>query len=65
MNPFFVFILLCIGAGWYYIAQAASNETEENPFKVMGRPINANQRNVGMLGGTLKIYVFVFSSYIY
>ncbi|OQR93833.1 hypothetical protein ACHHYP_02195 [Achlya hypogyna] len=58
MNPFFLFILMCIAAGWYYVAQITANETEENPFKLGGRPVNASQRNVGMLAitGILVVY---------
>ncbi|OQS04442.1 hypothetical protein THRCLA_03321 [Thraustotheca clavata] len=58
MNPFFLFILMCIAAGWYYVAQITASETEENPFKIAGRPVNASQRNVGMLAitGILVVY---------
>ncbi|KAH9087499.1 hypothetical protein Ae201684P_000903 [Aphanomyces euteiches] len=58
MNPFFLFILMCIGAAWYQNAQITSTETEENKFQVLGRAIDAAQRNMILIGR--KSYVSCF-----
>ncbi|EQC33637.1 hypothetical protein SDRG_08741 [Saprolegnia diclina VS20] len=65
MNPFFLFILMCIAAGWYYVAQITANETEENPFKIGGRSVSASQRNVGMLAVTGVLVVYFGGSVLF
>ncbi|ETW01714.1 hypothetical protein H310_06322 [Aphanomyces invadans] len=65
MNPFFLFVLMCIAAGWYQNAQISATETEDNKFTVMGRPVDANQRNVGMTGITALLIIYFGGSVLF
>jgi hypothetical protein len=53
LNPFFLFVLICLGGFWLYMSSATANESPENPTKIMGRTVTPDQRKLGMLGGML------------
>ncbi|CAK4079446.1 unnamed protein product [Aphanomyces euteiches] len=65
MNPFFLFILMCIGAAWYQNAQITSTETEENKFQVLGRAIDAAQRNMILIGLTAVLIIYFGGSVLF
>ncbi|RLN93971.1 hypothetical protein BBJ28_00004091 [Nothophytophthora sp. Chile5] len=50
LNPFFLFVLICLAGFWLYMSSATANETPENPTKIMGRTVTPDQRKLGMLG---------------
>uniref|UniRef100_M4BI58 PRA1 family protein n=1 Tax=Hyaloperonospora arabidopsidis (strain Emoy2) TaxID=559515 RepID=M4BI58_HYAAE len=54
LNPFFLFVLICLGGFWLYMTSATANETPENPTKIMGRTVTPDQRKLGMLGAALS-----------
>ncbi|RHY96854.1 hypothetical protein DYB37_004376 [Aphanomyces astaci] len=65
MNPFFLFVLMCIAGGWYQNAQISTTETEENKFTVMGRPVDAAQRNMGLIGRTIPPSIPTSCSHVF
>ncbi|ETV71114.1 hypothetical protein H257_13513 [Aphanomyces astaci] len=65
MNPFFLFVLMCIAGGWYQNAQISTTETEENKFTVMGRPVDAAQRNMGLIGLTAVLIIYFGGSVLF
>ncbi|RLN95615.1 hypothetical protein BBJ28_00006849 [Nothophytophthora sp. Chile5] len=50
LNPFFLFVLICLAGFWLYMSSATANETPDNPTKIMGRTVTPDQRKLGMLG---------------
>uniref|UniRef100_A0AAV1T5W4 PRA1 family protein n=1 Tax=Peronospora matthiolae TaxID=2874970 RepID=A0AAV1T5W4_9STRA len=65
LNPFFLFVLICLGGFWLYMTSATANETPENPTKIMGRNVTPDQRKLGMLGVSAAVVVIFGGSILF
>ncbi|KAF0691041.1 Aste57867_17653 [Aphanomyces stellatus] len=65
MNPFFLFVLMCIGALWYQNAQISAQETEDKKFQIAGRNIDPSQRNVILLIFTAVLVIYFGGSVLF
>ncbi|KAF4325053.1 hypothetical protein JM18_000916 [Phytophthora kernoviae] len=65
LNPFFLFVLICLGGFWLYMSSATANESPENPTKIMGRTVTPDQRKLGMLGVSAAVIVVFGGSILF
>ncbi|CAI5711932.1 unnamed protein product [Hyaloperonospora brassicae] len=65
LNPFFLFVLICLGGFWLYMTSATASETPENPTKIMGRTVTPDQRKLGMLGVSAAVVVLFGGSILF
>ncbi|DBA01279.1 TPA: hypothetical protein N0F65_001784 [Lagenidium giganteum] len=65
LNPLFLFVLICLGGFWFYVASATANESPENPTMVFGRPVTPDQRKFGMYAITLALIVIFGGSILF
>ncbi|KAK1948270.1 PRA1 family protein B5 [Phytophthora citrophthora] len=65
LNPFFLFVLICLGGFWLYMSSATANESPENPTKIMGRTVTPEQRKLGMLGVSAAVIVVFGGSILF
>ncbi|CAI5747354.1 unnamed protein product [Peronospora destructor] len=60
LNPFFFFVLICLGGFWLDMSSATADESPENSTKIIGRTVTPEQRQLDMLGvSAAAIVVFV------
>ncbi|CEG49174.1 Prenylated rab acceptor 1 [Plasmopara halstedii] len=65
LNPFFLFVLICLGGFWLYMSSATANESPENPTKIMGRTVSPDQRKIGLLGVSAVVIVIFGGSILF
>ncbi|CAH0477372.1 unnamed protein product [Peronospora belbahrii] len=65
LNPFFLFVLICLSGFWIYMSSATANESPENPTKIMGRIVTPEQRKLGMLGVSAAVVVVFGGSILF
>ncbi|CAI5725819.1 unnamed protein product [Peronospora effusa] len=65
LNPFFLFVLICLGGFWLYMSSATADESPENPTKIMGRTVTPEQRQLGMLGVSAAVIVVFGGSILF
>ncbi|CAI5745303.1 unnamed protein product [Peronospora destructor] len=65
LNPFFLFVLICLGGFWLYMSSTKADESPENPTKVMGRTVTPEQRQLGMLGVSAAVIVVFGGSILF
>ncbi|TDH64769.1 uncharacterized protein CCR75_001535 [Bremia lactucae] len=65
LNPFFLFVLICLGGFWLYMSTATANDSPENPTKIMGHTVTPDQRKVGMLGVSSAVVVVFGGSILF
>lgn len=65
LNPFFLFVLICLGGFWLYMSSATANELPDNPTKIMGRTVTPDQRKMGMLGVSAAVIVVFGGSILF
>lgn len=54
LNPFFLFVLLCLGGFWFYVLNLPVSESPDNTTVVFGRAITPEQRRLGMITGLIS-----------
>ncbi|CCI41670.1 unnamed protein product [Albugo candida] len=65
LNPFFLFVLLCLGGFWFYVLNLPVSESPDNTTVVFGREITPEQRRLGMITVSFLVIIIFGGSVLF